>query len=285
MIWTRGAIIPDEDLRISALDRTFEHGLGLFETFRTWNGQPTLLDRHLKRMLRSARALGLALDPDDLPDAEAVRQLAKEARTEPRPPDGSRVDVRLRIVLSGGVSSESGEPEDSSMWMTAGPLPAPSEGGVRIVRSILADPDDPLARHKTLNYWRRRIEQARAAQEGDGEVLCVTPDGHICEGTRSNVFLVRDGRLVTPSTDGPLLNGIMRRVVIEHARRLGIEVIEEPVPLSAIDSADEAFLTNSVRGMLPVVRLLHAELPAPGPVTHQLWGLILPWLNSGGTTT
>ncbi len=75
MIWTRGEIIPDEALRISVLDRTFEHGLGLFETFRTWNGHATLLDRHLERMRRSADELGLPLYTGDLPDFGAVVRL------------------------------------------------------------------------------------------------------------------------------------------------------------------------------------------------------------------
>jgi len=278
MIWTRGEVIPDDALHISAFDRTFEHGLGLFETLRTWDGHPTLLDRHLARLRRSARQLGLIIDPEDLPDASAVRRLKGVG------PTAGSGDVRLRIVLTGGVHGPSSDPEKSTLWMSAGPLPPPTRtDGIRIVRSILADPDDPLARHKTLNYWRRRIELARAAAERADEVLCVTPDGRICEGTRSNVFLVRDGRLITPGTDGPLLEGIMRRVVIEHARQHGVDVVEGPVDLAAIDSADEAFLTNSVRGILPAARLLQAELPAPGPLTKRLWDAILPWLESGGT--
>ncbi len=76
MIWVGGAVVPDDALRISVTDRTFEHGLGLFETLRTWNGHAPLLDRHLARMTGSARALGLPLDPDALPDAGAVAALA-----------------------------------------------------------------------------------------------------------------------------------------------------------------------------------------------------------------
>ena len=95
MIWFRGEVVPDEAVRISALDRTFEHGLGLFETFRTWNGRPTLLPRHLERMRRSARELGLVLDPADLPDDRAVTQLiAEAARTAPRPLEDSPVADR-----------------------------------------------------------------------------------------------------------------------------------------------------------------------------------------------
>ena len=75
MIWVRGGILPDLALRVSALDRVFEHGLGLFETFRTWNGHPTLLDRHLERMRRSAGELGLALDHRQVPDHRAILEL------------------------------------------------------------------------------------------------------------------------------------------------------------------------------------------------------------------
>jgi branched-subunit amino acid aminotransferase/4-amino-4-deoxychorismate lyase len=261
------------------LDRTFEHGLGLFETFRTWNGHATLLGRHLERMCRSAGALGLDLDPSDLPDTSAVQRLSESSGIA----DGR--DIRLRVTLSGGLPARSDGGSGATLWMTAGPLPQPPSGdGARILRSIIADPEDPLLRHKTLNYWRRRIEQARAAGDHADEVLCVTPDGRICEGMRSNIFLVRSGRLITPRADGPLLDGIMRRVAIERARSCGIGVLEGAVTLDAIETADEAFLTNSVRGMLPIARLLHAELPAPGPVTQRLWGTVLPWLESGGTT-
>lgn len=270
MIWTRGEIVDDHALRIAATDRTFEHGLGLFETLRTWGGYPTLLDRHLERMRRSADELGLVLDPADLPDAFAVDQLQQA-----HPEAG---DVRLRIVATGGTGR-------SVVWMSAGPLPSPlTAGGVRIGRTILVDPDDRLARHKTLNYWRRRIELARAADEGDDEVLSVTPDGRICEGLRSNLFLVHDGCLLTPATDGPLLDGVMRRVVIAQARAAGIAIVEEPLGLDAIGRADEAFLTNSVRGMLPVARMLGVELPAPGPVTGRLREWVVGWLCAGGGT-
>lgn len=275
MIWFRGGVVSDEAVRIGVSDRTFEHGLGLFETFRTWEGHPTLLDRHLARLRASAGVLGLMVAVEELPDAEAVRRLAEACAGGQVPPR----DLRLRIVLSGGSASER-----PVSWMTAGALPPSIPRGARIARAILTDPDDPLARHKTLNYWRRRIEQERAAAEGADEVLCVTPGGLVCEGTRSNVFLVRDGRLITPGADGPLLNGVMRRVVIERARGLGIGVEEGPVPTGVIDSADEAFLTNSVRGILPLAGLLSRGLPAPGPITQLVWDDVIAWLNSGGSS-
>jgi branched-chain amino acid aminotransferase len=279
MIWVRGKVVPDQALQVSALDRTFEHGLGLFETFRTWNGHPALLGRHLERIRRSGRELGLPLDDDDLPDVPAVSDLIEANRDALAPGQ----DVRLRLTLSGGVSTTL--TSSSVLWMTAKPLPHPTRiSGAVITLSMQVTTDDPLTRHKTLNYWRKRIALAQAVQAGSDDVLSLTPDGLICETCRANVFLVEGRRLLTPGLEGPLLPGVMRGVVLERARLLGIEVEEGPLPLERIRTTDEAFMTNALWGMLPIARLLDRELPAPGPLTRQLWDETLHWLQSGGTT-
>jgi branched-subunit amino acid aminotransferase/4-amino-4-deoxychorismate lyase len=278
MIWYWDEIIPDDALSVSVLDRTFEHGLGLFETFRTWNGHPSLLNRNLQRMQDSARELGLPLEPDRLPDDRAVLGLLEASGFSPGQ------DARLRITLSGGRAAAVESLTDYSvLWMTAGPLPPPiSHSGAIITRSLMVAPADSLARHKTLNYWRMRIASSQGLDEGSDEVLCLTADGLVWEATRSNIFLVRGRRLLTPGPDGPFLPGIMRRVVIDQARSMGLSVVEKPLPQERLSSAGEAFLTNSVWGMLPIARLMGAELPAPGPVTAELWQDIRSWLESGG---
>ncbi len=280
MIWFRGEIVSYDALRVSVLDRTFEHGLGLFETLRTWNSHPTLLPRHRERMLQSAHELGLPIDPAQFPDTLAVSALVRANQESPG--TGPAGDVRLRVTLSGG-SSFPAQP-GGQLWMTAGPLPSPiPDSGAVIKRSIHVTIDDPLARHKTLNYWGKRIAYEAAVAERTHEVLCVTSSGLLCEGTRSNLFVVAGGRLWTPSTDGPLLPGIMRRVVLEQAVRMGLENVEATLPLAQVATADEAFLTSSVRGVAPIAQLMNRQLVAPGPVTTELWTAILPWLESGGT--
>jgi branched-subunit amino acid aminotransferase/4-amino-4-deoxychorismate lyase len=281
MIWCRGEIVPDDSLRVSVLDRAFEHGLGLFETLRTWDGHPTLLPRHLERLQSSALALGLPLDPCQLPDQNAVAGLRAAASLAPERAMGAR-DVRIRITLSGGPGNASSEP--SLLWMTAGPLSPPlREPGAFITQCIQVADDDTLARHKTLNYWRKRIAHQQAIEHGSDEVLCVTSEQRVCEGTRSNIFLVVGQRLWTPALSEPLLPGVMRRTVLERAARIGIELCERAITVEDLCAADEAFLTSSGRGMLPIAGLMGRELPAPGPVTRQLWNEILPWLESGGT--
>jgi branched-chain amino acid aminotransferase len=279
LIWYRGEIVADDALRVSVLDRTFEHGLGLFETLRTWNGQPTLLSLHLERMQRSARELGLTVDPAQLPDAAAVFHLIEASRASL--PVGQ--DVRLRLTLSGGCVTAIAS--TSALWMTAGTLPPTRESGAIITPTFQVTADDCLARHKTLNYWRKRIGQTSAAANGSDDVLYVTPDQLVCETCRANIFLIEGRRLYTPDLGGPLLPGVMRAIALARARHIGLEAVECPLPIDRIRTADESFLTSSLRGMLPIARLLDRELPSPGPVTRQLWSDVSLWLEAGGNTS
>jgi len=277
MIWVRGQLVPDTELKVSVLDRTFQHGLGLFETFRTWDGQPSLLSRHLARITRSARELDLPLYRAELPDTQSVFDLIAADRDLLVPDQ----DVRLRLTLSGGLSSPPSSV--SLLWIIAQALPPPvRESGVVITQTMQVTADDPLSRHKTLNYWRKRIAQAQACEVDSDDVICVTPDGYICETCRANIFLIARQRLLTPSLDGPLLPGVMRGVVLERARQMGLEVEEAPLPVGCIGAADEAFLTNSVRGILAIGRLMDRVLPVPGPITRQLWNDVRRWLELGG---
>ncbi len=157
MIWVQGRLFPPTSLRISVLDRTFEHGLGLFETFRTWNGHPTLLRPAPRANPALGPRLGLPLDAGQLPDARAVADLIEANRLV-----AVRSGRPARLTLSGGVATTS-PGRSSVVWMTAGPLPPPlRESGAVITQTIQVSEDDPLARHKTLNYWRKRIAQAQA---------------------------------------------------------------------------------------------------------------------------
>ncbi len=278
MIWVEGRIVADDALAVSVLDRTFEHGLGLFETFRTWNRHATLLDRHCRRLQNSARELGLPLRESQLPSVRDVAALV-EANRESLPPNE---DIRVRMTLTGGIITPA--ESRSTLWITVEPLPPVSGRAMLIGRSIAVDRNDPLVRHKTLNYWRNRLAHANAVRDGDDEVLTVTADGMICEASRSNVFVLYGNELHTPGPSEPLLAGIMRGVVIEQARQLKLNVDEGPLPLAAVNSASEVFLTNSVRGIMPVSRILDTELAGCRPVTLLLSMATVNWLRSGGNS-
>lgn len=277
MIWVNGRIVLDQSLTISVLDRTFEHGLGLFETLRTWQGRARLLDRHLERLKHSADALGLPLDTTTLPDSVAVTRLLEAS--------GHEGDVALRLTLTGGVS----EAADTTLWMRSTPLPPPlitGPGAVLDYGTWRVDPTDALLRHKTLNYWRRRLAYQEARARGVDEVLSQSAGGsQLWEGSRTNLFLVVGDDLVTPALDGPIVPGIMRKLVLELAESLSLRT-RETVGLEPEDLQDahEVFLTNSVRGVIPVARVGDRTWDVPGPQTVRLKTLLAAWLNEEGTT-
>jgi branched-chain amino acid aminotransferase len=283
VIWVAGRIVRDDEFTISVLDRTFEHGLGLFETLRTWNGEAVLLAQHVERLCASANALGLPLDPSGLPDDDAVDALLHAEHAEG--------DVVLRITLSGGTS----EAGSARTWMRALPLPPALRhgGAVVTIGDGSAQRDSRLARHKTLNYWERRLAYEAAQQRGYDESISAAPNGTLWEGSRTNLFLVEGDSLVTPAESGPIVPGVMRRTVIAlAAERLPLAVREEDHGLTATQlfEAEEVFLTNSVRGIIPVASAHHHRAwpdatrrwPAPGRWTQRLSLLLADRLNPEG---
>jgi branched-chain amino acid aminotransferase len=259
MIWSGGRIMPAAELAINIADRTFEHGLGLFETFRTWNRRAALLDRHLARLRRSAAALGLPLEESSLPGAADVAALLASS---PVP-----ADALVRITLTGGLSDSGG----SVVWMRAAELTVKanqepsSVGGFWEVAA-----EDRLARHKSLNYWRHRLAYEQARAQGLDESLSRSADGAIWEGSRTNLFWVKGQTLFTPPLDGPIVPGVMRGLVLERAPTVGLDVLETTLDAERLRAADEVFLTNSVRGILPVNRLERMGDAAAGRAAANL---------------
>ena len=241
MIWLDGHIADPDRLSIGRADRLFEHGLGLFETFRTWAGRAPLLGRHLARLRHSASTLGIDLDPARLPTAADVASLTRSAGLP---------DALLRLTVTAGQAPD----VPPLAWLAAGPLPPdPPTGGWTVVDAGWpVAVDDPLARHKTLNYWSKRIASDRARAAGADEAIFASADGRIWEGSRSNLFLVLGRDLVTPPRTGPILPGVMRDLVLERAEATGLNPREADVTAATVDQADEVFLTNSLRGPIPV---------------------------------
>lgn len=278
MIWFQGEVRPDDEVSVPVLDRVFEHGLGLFETLRTWSGRALLLDRHLVRLLDSAQALRLPLDSSSLPGHDAVARLREAA--------GLDGDTVLRITVSGGRKADTHagvEPSSCLAWMTLRPLPppAPSEGWTIGYGLLRVDESDPLARHKTLNYWARLLAYQRARESDAHERLVFTADGRVWEGTRTNLFMVRHGAVWTPPLKGPVLPGVMRAIVLELGAHLDLESHTHEMNLATLEHAEEIFLTSSVRGIVPVGRLYEQNLDAPGPVTRRLQAELQSWLEAG----
>ncbi len=279
MIWTQDRWIEDQDFSIGAEDDLCVHGIGLFETFRTWNGRAPLLERHLDRLTRSASELGISFQRASLPDHRTI-----ESFLTSNPHGGESV---FRVTLSGGPLSGPGR-----VWMRRGPLPGTSSS--RLGSKLLACPSpvsefDVLSRHKTTNYWSRQLVHYRAMYEGFDEALFLMPTrfGSVAvEGSRTNLFLVVGDRLLTAAEDAPILPGVMRGLVLELAARIGLEIevvgwssIQEQAGSLPLEGADEVFLTNSVRGILPVWQVGGRSFSTVRTITERLQTALEAWLK------
>jgi branched-subunit amino acid aminotransferase/4-amino-4-deoxychorismate lyase len=167
------------------------------------------------------------------------------------------------------------------------PPPIRRAGAVVDLGSWRVTRADALARFKTLNYWSRRQAYQSARALGFDEVLGTTGDGGIWEGSRSNLFIVDSDSLITPDLEGPIVPGVTRALVRELAGGLPIaNTTTKLLTRDDLERADEVFLTNSVRGIIPVSRIANLSWTTPGPWTQRLSMLmsdVLSFVEEKGT--
>lgn len=279
-VWLDGALRPADGPHLSAFDRGFQLGDGVFETLRARAGRPTELAAHLARLRRSAEGLDIPLDAgreDGLEDVLAGGIAALLAADGLDGPDG---DASIRITVSRGAIVGRGllplERPAPTIVIQAWPVtPAPAdhlERGLHlVVSSVRRDPENPLAALKTTSradYVYARLEARRA---GADDALFLTTDGHLSEATSANVFLLRGPELATPALACAILPGTTRTWLLGWAADVGLEATETWLTTADLADADEAFLCSSVAGVLPVTRFEDRPIGdgRPGPWTRR----------------
>ncbi len=265
-----GEIVPADAARVSVFDTGFLYGDGIYETMRSYEGRVFALDRHLRRLERSAAHV--ALDP---PPRAELREAIRAVIRANECPD---CDVRM-TVTRGALGrrldlSSSGPP---SVLVVTDPIePGLDErnaNGIRVVFSrYLRHSTHPLAGVKSTNYQVSLFARNEAREAGAQEVLIPNESGEIVEAAAANVFYVEGGRLRTPPLGSGILGGITREVVIELARARGLEVAERTLPRQRVDSLDELFLTGTTIRIAPVVKVEDRVLRdgRPGPIATGL---------------
>ncbi|WP_030268562.1 aminotransferase class IV [Streptomyces sp. NRRL B-24484] len=254
MIWVNGNLVDAGTAAVSVLDHGLTVGDGVFETVKAVDGRAFALTRHLDRLTRSARGLGLA-DPDH----DAVREACEAVLAANPMPLG-----RMRITYTGGTSplgSERGEDAPTLVVALGTAKPRPDTTAVVTV-PWRRNEHSAVAGLKTTSYAENVVALAAAHRAGASEALFANTEGRLCEGTGSNVFVVLGGRLLTPRLASGCLAGITRQLVVDWS---GAE--EADLPFEALFEAEEVFLTSTLRDVQGVHRIDDRELPAPGPIT------------------
>jgi branched-chain amino acid aminotransferase len=256
-LWLDGALRDIESARVSVLDHGLTVGDGIFETVKTAHGEPFALTRHLDRLTRSARGLGL---PD--PDHDEVRRACAAVLAAGPVPLG-----RLRITYTGGhgpLGSDRGD-QGPTLVVAHGEVTRRPDSTAVITVPWTRNERGAVTGLKTTSYAENVVALARAHEYDASEALFGNTVGQLCEGTGSNVFVVLDGDIHTPPLASGCLAGITRALVIEWT---GAK--ETNLPLDVLRRADEVFLTSSLRDVQAVHRVDDRELPgAAGPVTAK----------------
>jgi branched-chain amino acid aminotransferase len=271
-VYVNGQITAPEDARISALDHGFLFGDSVFEVLRTYGRRPFRVAEHLTRLERSAAGLGL-----ELPARERLLEAIFRTCSEVSGPE-----LYIRLIVTRGVGRGPGVDPldfgDPGIVVIGDVLmeidPALYERGCEVAlvgarRSARAGLDPALKTGNSLNSLLA-LMQARAA--GALEGILLNADGELTEAARSNLFLVRESIVSTPPLHAGLLGGITRDEVLRLCHEEQIPAVEQTLYPADLQKADEAFLTSTTKGLMPVTRVGGHPVGqgAPGPVTRRL---------------
>jgi branched-chain amino acid aminotransferase len=248
-VYLNGQILPAGEARIDPSDQGFLCGAGLFETMRAYGGRIFLLDKHVRRLLVSARVFGIgSLDESEL-------ECACSSVVEANKLDSAR--IRLTVSRGEGTGAK-GRP---TVLVQARPYTSPASEKYRTgFRAVISEArrhsKSLLVRHKTTSYVECVMARELAVSAGYDEALFLNEAGNLTEGSISNLFLVdKNGKLVTPPLEAGLLAGVTRGWVLETAETLGFDIEERNVSPDEADDFSAAFITNSLIEIMPLASI------------------------------
>ncbi len=266
-----GVITDPETAAVPVLDRGFLYGDSAFEVLRTYGGQPFAMDAHVARLTWSCERIGIPPADEGLVRREIEAALAAAKNEE----------SYVRVVITRGVTAiglavgAEVKPRRVIVVLPLAPQPpALYEGGVEVATVAIARSLDGTgaAGAKASNDLPNILSLEAARARGAYEAITVASGGELLEGSTSNLVVVKDGRVATPPLSVGILGGITRRTVLDAAAKEGITVDERLLFPPDLYRADEAFITSTLREIIPVVRADGVTLGqgTPGPVTKRL---------------
>jgi branched-chain amino acid aminotransferase len=299
-VWLDGRLVPADEPHLHVTDRGFQLGDGLFETLRARRGVLIEWEEHLTRLEEGAEALVIPLPSGAILEA-GVRELL-DAEHLSGPGDGRFApgDAAVRITISRGALERRGTLPPGwdhtaptvaiQAWPYAPPASGLLERGVRaIASSVRRDPASPLTGIKATSRADYVYAKLEAERGGVDDALFLTLDGRVSEATSANVFAITGDALVTPTASAAILAGTTRTWLLGDSavRELGVLPEERDLRPDDLVAADEAFLSSSVAGIVPLVALDGRPIGAgrPGPRTLELRLARERWIDETSQAT
>lgn len=241
-----GKWVREEDLKISAFDLSVLRGFGIFDFLRTYHYQPFRLQEHLNRLFNSAKITGITI-PATKSEIEKIVYTGIEKNKKVFD------DFNIRLLVTGGVGIDSVTPGNSSIIIMYGKvIDYPPEYYTKGVSVITYPTVRTVPEAKTLNYLMGIMALKKAKKVGAIEAIYVDEEGKIYEGVTSNIFFIKDNILYTSEVG--VLEGITRKVVINLAKKIGMEVVLGDVFLKDLSQFTEIFISASNKEIIPVVK-------------------------------
>jgi branched-chain amino acid aminotransferase len=264
IFYINGKFLDEKEAKISVYDLGLLRSYAVFEVLRTYNQKPFYLEDHLKRLLNSAKLIGLKHNYN-------LKFLRKITLQTLKKNIKKGLEYNIRIILTGGNSEDFITPSKPNLIVMITPLKKIDEKlyqkGGKLITKIS---ERILPQAKTIIYTEAVKFMQEAKRKGAIEVLLLDKNKKILECATSNFFAIINKKLITPPED-QILPGVTRKIVIDLAKGLKIPVIERDIYFNAIEKFDEAFITATLKEILPIIQIDNFKISSqPGPITKTL---------------
>jgi len=271
-IYIDGKYYPKSQAKVSVYDHGLLYGDGVFEGIRVYDGVVFKLKEHVQRLYSSAHALLLKIP---ITQEEMVNTVVETIRKN------KLKDSYVRLVVTRGVGDLGLDPRKCctpTVIIIADNIKlhegeAKVKGITTLVSWVRRNPVDGSSHEaKSLNYLNSIMAKIEANMSGADEAICLTPNGLVAEGVGENIFLVKNGKILTPPTSTGALEGITSAAVKDLAKKLGYEVTEANLTTFMLFTADELFFTGTAAEIVPIRQVNWRPIGqgAAGPITKKL---------------
>jgi len=283
VIYIDGKFYSKDEAKISVYEHGFLYGDGVFEGIRVYGGRAFMLDEHVSRLYESAHSIDLEIPVSE----EKMRTIVLETIKR----QGS-ADSYVRLIVTRGVGNLGLDPRSckkgpSIIAIVESLKPLYDKPVRAIVPSVRRNAITALnPQIKSLNYLNNILAKIEATKAGADEAIMLDQRGFVSEGTGENIFILKDGKLVTPPSSSSVLVGVTRNLVLKLAKEEGIPTEERDLTVHDIYNADEAFLTGTAAEVAPIAELDGRKIGGGrlGPVTERLRRRFREFIKRNGTS-